>query len=340
MEFLTNEKLVISGAAGMIGSNMAQTAIMMQLTPNICLYDPYAPALEGVAEELFHCGFEGVNITYTSDVEEAFTGAAYIVSSGGAARKAGMTREDLLKGNAQIAEQFGKDVRRYCPDVKHIVVIFNPADITGLITLLYSGLKPTQVTTLAALDSTRLRSELAKYLKISPDKIVNTRTYGGHGEQMAVFASTATVDGKPLTEIIGTQQLPDKDWEDIKLKVIQGGKNIIDLRGRSSFQSPAYVSIEMIAAAMGGKPFRWPVGAYVNNDKFRHIVMATETSLTKDGVVYRPVHGTPEENKELENSYQHLCKLRDEVIEMGVIPPIADWHRLNPNLDAKTAPDV
>ncbi len=50
MEFLTNEKLLIVGAAGMIGSNMAQTAIMMKLTPNICLYDPYAPALKGVAE--------------------------------------------------------------------------------------------------------------------------------------------------------------------------------------------------------------------------------------------------------------------------------------------------
>ena len=53
MEFLTNEKLTIVGAAGMIGSNMAQTAMMMKLTPNICLYDPFAPALEGVAEELY-----------------------------------------------------------------------------------------------------------------------------------------------------------------------------------------------------------------------------------------------------------------------------------------------
>ena len=35
MEFVTNEKLTIVGAAGMIGSNMAQTAIMMGLTPNI-----------------------------------------------------------------------------------------------------------------------------------------------------------------------------------------------------------------------------------------------------------------------------------------------------------------
>lgn len=84
MKTLTDEKLTIVGAAGMIGSNMAQTAIMMGLTSNICLYDPYAPGLEGVAEELFHCGFEGVNITFTSDIKEALTGAKYIVNSGGA----------------------------------------------------------------------------------------------------------------------------------------------------------------------------------------------------------------------------------------------------------------
>ena len=111
MEFVTNEKLTIVGAAGMIGSNMAQTAIMMGLTPNICLYDPYAPGLEGVAEELYHC--EGMNITFTSDIKEALTDAKYIVNSGGAARKAGMTREDLLKGNAAIAEEFGKNVKAY-----------------------------------------------------------------------------------------------------------------------------------------------------------------------------------------------------------------------------------
>lgn len=333
MEFLTNEKLVIVGAAGMIGSNMAQTAMMMHLTPNICLYDPYAPALEGVAEELYHCAFEGVNLTYTSDIKEALTGAKYIVSSGGAARKAGMTREDLLKGNAQIAEQFGKDVRTYCPDCKHIVVIFNPADITGLITLLYSGLKPSQVTTLAALDSTRLQNELVKQLHLPASEIVNCRTYGGHGEQMAVYASTTTVDGKPLTEIIGTEALPEKEWEELKVRVIQGGKHIIDLRGRSSFQSPAYLSIEMIAAAMGGKPFTWPAGCYVNDDRFHHIMMAMETTITADGVSYREPKGTPAEQAELEESYKHLCTLRDEVIEMGVLPPVDKWHDLNSNID-------
>jgi hypothetical protein len=332
MGFLTNEKLTIVGAAGMIGSNMAQTALMMKLTPNVCLYDPYGPALEGVAEELLQCGFENVNITYSTDIKEALTGAGYIVSSGGAARKAGMTREDLLKGNAQIAEQFGKDIRLYCPEVKHVVVVFNPADITGLITLLYSGLKPAQVSTLAALDSTRLQNELVKYFRVPASEIKNCRTYGGHGEQMAVFASTTDVNGVALDKLIGSDKLSEKDWNDLKQRVIQGGKHIIDLRGRSSFQSPAYLSIEMIAAAMGGTPFRWPAGVYVSSGKFNHIMMAMETSITKDGVHYREVEGTLQEEKELENSYNHLCKLRDEVIAMGIIPPIDKWHDLNPNI--------
>ena len=332
MDFISDDKLVIVGAAGMIGSNMAQTAAMMRLTPNICLYDTYAPGLEGVAEEMYHCGFQGLNLTYTSDVAEAFKDAKYIVSSGGAARKAGMTREDLLRGNSEIAEQLGKDIRTYCPDVKHVVVVFNPADITGLVTLIYSGLKPSQVSTLAALDSTRLRSELAKYFNIPADRIVNSRTYGGHGEQMAVFASTTTVDGQPLSELIGSDALPRQEWDEMKQRVIQGGKHIIDLRGRSSFQSPAYLSIEMVAAAMGGKTFAWPVGTYVNNGTYNNIMMAMETTVDRNGVTVHPVAGTPEERKELDQSYHHLCKLRDEVISLGIIPPIKDWHDINPNL--------
>ena len=228
MGFLTNDKLVIVGAAGMIGSNMAQTAMMLKLTPNICLYDVYEPGLKGVVAEMAHCAFEGANITWTTDPKVAFKGAKYIISSGGAPRKEGMTREDLLKGNCQIAEDFGKNVKKYCPDVKHIVVIFNPADLTGLVVLLHSGLKPSQVTTLAALDSTRLQTELAAEFKVPQYKVTGARTYGGHGEAMAVFASKVKIDGVPLSK----KKLSAKKFEEIKQATIQGGSNIIKLRGQ------------------------------------------------------------------------------------------------------------
>ncbi len=332
MNYLTNEKLVVVGAAGMIGSNMAQCAAMMKLTPNLCLYDPFATGLEGVAEEIRHCGFEGLNLTFTSDMKEALTDAKYIVSSGGAPRKDGMTREDLLVGNAQIAEQLGKDIKSYCPDVKHVVIIFNPADITGLVTLLHSGLKPNQLTTLAALDSTRLQSELAKHFGIEQSLVTNARTYGGHGETMAVFASTAKVNGTPLLDLIGTDKLTNEDWAALKQRVIKGGANIIKLRGRSSFQSPAYVSMEMIRAAMGGEAFRWPAGCYVDNGQFDHIMMAMETSIDKNGVSYGELKGTKEEMAELNESYKHLIEMREEVINLGILPPVNEWNKMNPNI--------
>ncbi len=332
MEFLTDEKLVIVGAAGMIGSNMAQTAAMLGLTPNICLYDVYEPGLAGVTEEMRHCGFEDVNFTYTTDVKEAFKDAKYIISSGGAPRKEGMTREDLLKGNATVAEQLGKDIKAYCPDVKHVVIIFNPADITGLVTLIWSGLKPSQVSTLAALDSIRLQSELAKHFGVPQSEVTGCRTYGGHGEAMAVFASTAKVQGTPLLDLIGTPKLSAEKWAEIKQKTVQGGSNIIKLRGRSSFQSPAYVSVKMIEAAMGGEEFGWPAGRYVSFAGIDHIMMAMEVSITEKGSAYEEVVGTPEEMAELKKSYDHLVKMREEVIALGVLPPVEKWGEINPNL--------
>lgn len=336
MEFLTNEKLTIVGAAGMIGSNMAQTACMMGLTNNICLYDVFSP--EGVAEEMRQCGFDQINITATTDPEEAFKDAKYVISSGGAPRKEGMTREDLLAGNATVAKELGENIKKYCPDVKHVVIIFNPADITGLVTLLYSGIKPNQLTTLAALDSSRLQSALAKHFGIDQYKVANCCTFGGHGEQMAVFASPVTIDGTPLLDIIGTgktvngKALSNEEWEAMKKAVTQGGAAIIKLRGRSSFQSPAYMSVEMMAAAMGGAEFRWPAGCYVASEKYHHIMMAMPSRITNDGVYTKIVTGTPSEMADLDKSYAHLCALRDQVIGMGVLPAIEKWGEINPNL--------
>ncbi len=330
MAFLTNDKLVIVGAAGMIGSNMVQTALMMGLTNNICLYDVFSA--EGVAEEMRQSGFDGVNIVATTDVAEAFRDAKYIISSGGAPRKEGMTREDLLKGNCEIAEQLGKNIKQYCPDVKHVVIIFNPADLTGLVTLLYSGLKPSQVTTLAALDTTRLQSALAKKFGVMQNEITGCATYGGHGEQMAVFGSAVQVAGRKLTDIIGTDEFPEAEWEQMKKDVTQGGAKIIELRRRSSFQSPAYLSVEMIRSVMGGEPFRFPAGTFVNNDKYNHIMMAMKTTLDTNGCTYVMPEGTPEELAKLDASYAHLCKMRDELVTLNIVPAIEKWGEINPNL--------
>ena len=330
MKYLTNEKLTIVGAGGAIGSNMAQTALMLGLTPNICLYDIFEPGVHGVAEEMYHCAFEGANISWTTDPAVAFKDAKCIISSGGAPRKDGMTREDLLKGNCQIAAEFGDFIKKYCPDVKHVVVIFNPADVTALTALIHSGLKPEQLTSLAALDSTRLQEAIAQECGVPQYKVEEARTYGGHGEAMAVFASKITVDGKPLADY----NIPADKWEEIKHNTIQGGSNIIKLRGRSSFQSPAYQAVKMIEASMGGDKFCWPAGCYVNCDKmgYKNVMMAMPSVIDATGVHFCAPQGTEEEMAALNASYEHLCKMREEIIKLGIIPAVEDWKKSNPNL--------
>ena len=330
MEFLTNEKLTIVGAGGMIGSNMVQSALMLGLTPNICLYDIFEPGVHGVADEMAHCAFPGANITWTTDPKEAFTNAKYIISSGGAPRKDGMTREDLLKGNCKIAAEFGDFIKQYCPDVKHVVVIFNPADVTALTALIHSGLKPNQMTSLAALDSTRLQQQLAQEFGVQQDKVTGAHTYGGHGEAMAVFASQVKVDGKPLSEL----SISAERWAEIKHNTIQGGSNIIKLRGRSSFQSPAYQAVKMIQAAMGGEKFLLPAGCYVNCDecRYKNVMMAMPSTIDATGVHFTKPEGTAEEMAALTASYEHLQKMRDEIISLGIIPEVKDWATMNPNL--------
>ena len=209
-----------------------------------------------------------------------------------------------------------------------MVVIFNPADVTALTALIHSGLKPEQLTSLAALDSTRLQEALAQEFGVQQCKVTGAHTYGGHGEAMAVFASQVKIDGKPLAEM----KLSEEKWADIKLRTVQGGSNIIKLRGRSSFQSPAYQAVKMIEASMGGAKFTWPAGCYVNNKVFQNVMMAMPSTIDKNGVHFTAPKGTAEEMAALKASYDHLCKMRDEIVSLGIVPPVADWKTLNPNL--------
>lgn len=335
--YRTGEKVAVLGAAGAIGSNLAQTLLASRTACRVTMYDPFEQGLEGAAEELYHCAFPESDITATTDIGEALTDASYIITSGGAPRKAGMTREDLTRDNAKIAQQLGLDISEYCPDCKLVIVIFNPADITGLTVLVYSGLPPTRVTTLAALDSTRLQTALAQYFGLRQGRVTGCRTYGGHGEQMAVFKRGVRIDGVPLEEVLrGTLVngvgMGAEDWTQIQEQVKDGGARVIALRGRSSFQSPALQSVDMLRGALG-EPYEWPCGAYVSSAEFHHIMMAMPVKLSPEGVAWRMPEGADDDLNALKTSYDYLVALRDQTISDGILPPLDAWKTRNPHLD-------
>ncbi len=335
--YLTDKKVAVVGAAGFIGSNLVQDLLATRTANHIAMYDPYAPGLEGAAEEIYHCAYPDACVTWTTDPAEALAGASYIISSGGAPRKEGMTREDLLRGNCEIAKGLGESIKAHAPNAELVVIIFNPADITGLTTLVYSGLKPGCVTTLAALDSTRLRTRLAQHFGVAHQEVTGCATYGGHGETMAVFKSSTAIAGVKLTDILAGATVNGKgmtadEWTAVQEHVRTGGARIIKLRGRSSFQSPSHQSVEMVRSRIQGGAHPWPCGAYFGSGPFANVMMAADATFGPDGLVGSVPAGDDEDMAALRKSYEHLTKLRDEVIAAGVLPPVNEWKTLNPNL--------
>lgn len=88
----------------------------------------------------------------------------------------------------------------------------------------------------------------------------------------------------------------------------------------------------MIRSVMGGEAFKYPVGTYVSTDKYNHIMMAMNTTLDTTGAHYTVPEGTAEENAKLDASYEHLCKMRDELVTLNIVPEISKWNEINPNL--------
>lgn len=331
-KYLTNDKVAIFGAAGAIGSNMVQELLATGITSHVSMYDPFEKGLEGAAHEMLHCSFEGAKVEWTTNAAESLKGAKYLISSGGMPRKEGMTREDLLKQNCEIARGLGEDIRKHAPNLELGIIIFNPADVTGLTCLLYSGLAPKKLLTLAALDSTRLQTELSLHLKVPQDKVQGCRTYGGHGEKMVAFRKGITVDGKTLEQLEKDGKLSAADWAKIKERVTKGGSRIIELRGRSSFQSPAHQSLLMLRAYVGGGDYHWPSGLYVDKGDNRGVIMAVPSKITKSKVDVWEPDGTPEDMKELKASVDHLRGLRAEAIKLGILPPLEKWGEKNPHM--------
>ena len=89
---------------------------------------------------------------------------------------------------------------------------------------------------------------------------------------------------------------------------------------------------EYITFSMGGEKFTLPAGCFVKTDKFQHVMMAMPTTIDSTGVHYTSPTGTAEEMAALEASYEHLCKMRDELVTLEIIPPVAEWGKMNPNL--------
>jgi len=70
----------------------------------------------------------------------------------------------------------------------------------------------------------------------------------------------------------------------------------------------------------------------VNEGKWKNVMMAMPTTIDSTGCHFTAPKGTPAEMAALDASYEHLVKMRDEIISLGIVPAVAEWSKDNANL--------
>ena len=190
-------------------------------------------------------GFE-TRITPTDDWEPTM-GSDVVVITSGAPRKPGMTREDLLRGNAEVVGEYAaKNAARLSPDAV-IIVFANPMDVMCHAALEASGFPRERVIGQGGmLDSSRFRAFLALELGVAP-RDVHAFVLGGHTDAtMVPIVSQARAGGIPIESLISKERI-----DAIVKRTMNGGAELVELyKTGSAFLAPAVATITMVEAIL------------------------------------------------------------------------------------------
>lgn len=205
----------------------------------------------------------GEHIAGTKNFEEGLRGSDVVIVTAGIARKPGMSRDDLLKTNADIIKGIAVHIRDYAPEA-FVVVVTNPLDAMVWVMQKESGLPPERVVGMAGvLDSARLKMFLAEEFDVSP-KDVTTMVLGGHGDTMVPLLDHSSVGSMTLQNLLDAGWISKERLEEILNRTRQGGAEIVGhLQTGSAFFTPAAASIEMVEAYLKDQKRILPCAAYV-----------------------------------------------------------------------------
>ena len=244
-------KIAVTGAAGQIDYSLlfrlasgetfgAQTQVELQLIE----IEPALPALEGVVMELDDCAFPLLRkISITSDPNEGFSSANWVLLVGAAPRKAGMERGDLIKTNSGIFVDQGSALNRAASDVR-ILVVGNPCNTNCLIAMNNAKDIPRERWfAMTALDANRARFQLAQKSGYPVQEVSNLTIWGNHSATQYPDFYNAKIAGKAVTEVIS-----DIIWlqNDFISTVQKRGAVVIEARGASSAASAANAVVDTI----------------------------------------------------------------------------------------------
>lgn len=292
-------KVTVVGA-GNVGSNTARRIAERDLAEEVVMIDIVEGLPQGLALDINQSapteGFES-HVIGTNDYADT-AGSDVVVITAGLPRKPGMSRMDLLDANSKIVGGVTEQIAQHSPDTI-IIVVSNPLDEMTYLASIVSGFPKERVMGMAGvLDSSRLRYFISEKLNVPPTK-VEAMTLGSHGDQMVALPRHATVDGKPLTDLVD-----DSALEELFQRTKDGGAEIVGfLKKGSAFYAPSSSSASMVATILKDDgavhpTCAWTTGQYGISD----VYLGVPAKLGQKGV---------EEIVELDLTADEIAKLSE-----------------------------
>ncbi len=258
---MKRRKISVIGA-GNVGGTTAQRLAEKNLA-DVVLLDINEGVAKGKALDIMESaplyGFD-VRVTGTADYDGT-AGSNLVVISSGVPRKPGMSRDDLLRINAEIVQTVTREVAKRSPEAI-IIVVSNPLDAMTYVAHRESGFPKQRVMGMAgALDSARLRAFIAMELGASVTS-VHALVLGGHGDTMVPLMRYTTVNGIPVGQLIAADRL-----EALVKRTREGGAEIVNLlKTGSAFYAPSAAVVEMAEAILADRQKIIPSAAYCEGE--------------------------------------------------------------------------
>jgi malate dehydrogenase len=224
-------------------------------------------------------------------------GSDVVVITAGFPRQPGMSRMDLLGKNAAIMSDVISKVTPGSPNAI-LIIVSNPLDEMTFLAAEKSGFPKERVFGMAGvLDSARLRYFIAEELGVSTAD-VEAMTLGSHGEAMVALPRHATVNGKPLPELVDEITL-----ERLFQRTRYGGAEIVAfLKTGSAYFAPSASVVAMVGAITRDTKAVLPVCAWTTGQYgIADVYVGVPARLGRGGV---------EEIVELDLTNDELGKLR------------------------------
>ncbi|MBC8161752.1 MAG: malate dehydrogenase [Roseiflexaceae bacterium] len=254
-------KVTIVGA-GFVGSTAAHWIATKELA-DVVLLDIVEGVPQGKSLDLAEAGpIEGYDLSITGSNDYADTANSdVIVVTSGAPRKPGMTREDLIKINANITRECISKAAPLSPNAV-IIIVNNPLDTMAYLARQVSGFPKNRVIGQAGvLDSARYRTFLAMEIGVSVEDI-QAMLMGGHGDEMVPLPRFTTVAGIPISQFVSEERL-----QAIIDRARKGGGEIVNLlKTGSAYYAPSAATVQMVEAVLKDKKRVLPCAAFLEGE--------------------------------------------------------------------------